>query len=137
MWLVMLGLLLISAMSAASAPALPDLCADWENRFQEPLTHATVLEALNRILAVHQGHAFTSRFDETKHMKLLRRPLRATGQLVFIAGQGLYRQLQSPFEQELFITESAIYQRQASGATETVSLAKLPAAKRLSRHFSP
>jgi hypothetical protein len=129
MWLVMLGLLLISAMGAESAPAPPDLCADWEQRFQEPLSQTTIPEALNRILAVHQGQGFTSRFDETKQMQLLRRPLHATGQLVFIPGQGLYRQLQSPFEQELFITDSAIYQRQAGGATETQSLAKLPAAK--------
>jgi hypothetical protein len=129
MWLVMLGLLLISAMGAESAPAPPDLCAAWEHRFQEPLSQSTVPEALHRILEAHQGHGLTSRFDETKQMKLLRRPLRATGQLVFIPGQGLYRQLQSPFEQELFITDGAIYQRQASGATETLSLAKLPAAK--------
>jgi hypothetical protein len=129
MWLVMLGLLLISAMGAESAPVPPAPCADWENRFQEPLTQTSVPEALNRILAVHRGRGFTSRFEETKYMKLLRRPLRATGQLIFIPGRGLYRQLQSPFEQELLITDRTIYQRQASGATETLSLATLPAAK--------
>jgi hypothetical protein len=129
MWLVMLGLLLLSAMRAESAPAPPAPCADWETRFQAPLTHTTVPEALHRILAVHQGRGFTSGFTETKHMRLLRRPLRATGQLIFLPRQGLYRQLHSPFEQELFITDRAIYQRQASGAAEILSLAKLPAAK--------
>jgi len=129
MWLVMLGLLLISAMRAESAPAPPAPCADWEARFQEPLTRTMVPEELHRILAAHQGRGFISGFAETKHMRLLRRPLRATGQLIFIPRQGLYRQLQSPFEQELFITDQAIYQRHASGAAETLSLAKLPAAK--------
>ena len=129
MWLVMLGLWLISAIGAESASAPPAPCADWESRFQEPLTRATVPEVLNRILVVHQGHGFTSRFTETKHIGLLRRPLRATGQLIFIPQEGLYRQLQSPFEQELFITDNAIYQRRANGAAETLSLSKLPAAK--------
>lgn len=129
MWLVMLGLMLTSAMAAESAEAPPTPCADWDHRFQQPLTHTMVPEALRRILAVHQGQGFTSRFAETKHIGLLRRPLRSTGQLVFIPRQGLYRQLNSPFQQEMVITDSAIYQRYASGATETMALAKLPAAK--------
>jgi hypothetical protein len=129
MWLVMLGLLLISAMGAESAPDRPAPCADWETRFQEPLTRIAVPEALNRILAGHRGRGFTSRFAETKYIKLLRRPLRATGQLVFIPRQGLYRQLQNPFQQELFMTDSVIYQRQADAAVETLSLARLPVAK--------
>ena len=129
MWLVMLGLLLTSAMAAESAPAPPAPCADWENRFQQPLTRTTVPEALSRILAVHQGQGFTSRFTEAKHIGLLRRPLHSAGQLVFIPRQGLSRQLNSPFQQEILITDSAIYQRHASGATETLALAKLPAAK--------
>ncbi len=127
MWLVMLGLLLTSVMVVESAMSTP--CADWDNRFQEPLTRATVPEALSRILAVHQGHGFTSRFAETKHIELRRRPLRATGELIFIPRHGLYRQLTSPFQQELLITDRAIYQRQASGAAETLTLDKLPAAK--------
>jgi hypothetical protein len=129
MWLVILGLLLTSAMAAASAPAPPAPCADWDNRFQQPLTRTTVPEALNRILAVHRGQGFTSRFAETKHIGLLQRPLHSTGQLVFIPRQGLYRQLNSPFQQEILITDSAIYQRHASGVTETLALSKLPAAK--------
>src|SRR5688572_3848939 len=102
MWFVMLMLWLISAIGVESAPAPSAPCADWESRFQESLTRATVPEVLNRVLAVHQGHGFATRFTETKHIGLLRRPLRATGQLIFIPPQGLYRQLQSPFEQELF-----------------------------------
>jgi hypothetical protein len=129
MWLVMLGLMLTLAMAAASAAAPPAPCADWDNRFQQSLTRATVPEALRRILAVHQDHGFTSHFAEAKHIGLLRHPLRSTGQLVFIPRQGLYRQLNSPFQQEMLITDRAIYQRYASGATETMALAKLPAAK--------
>ena len=127
MWFVALGFLLIAASGAASTSSEP--CADWRARFQTPLTRSTVPEALERILAAHQGRGFMTRFDETKHIKLLRRPLRASGQLLFIPGQGLYRQLQSPFAQELLITDRAIYQRQANDAVETLSLAKLPAAK--------
>jgi hypothetical protein len=78
---------------------------------------------------VHQGQGFTSRFAETKHIGLLRHPLRSTGQLVFIPGQGLYRQLNSPFQHELLMTDSTIYQRHASGVIETLTLAKLPVAK--------
>ena len=127
MWFVALCLLLMAASGAAST--LPEPCADWQSRFQTPLSRSTVPEALDRILAAHQGQGFAARFDETKHIKLLRRPLRASGQLVFIPGQGLYRQLQSPFAQELLITDRAIYQRQADAAVEAVSLDKIPAAK--------
>jgi len=129
MWLVMLGLLLTPAITAASATAPLASCADWDNRFQQSLTRATVPEVLRRVLAVHQDQGFTSRFAETKHIGLLRHPLRSTGQLVFIPRQGLYRQLNSPFQQEMLITDRAIYQRYAGGATETMALAKLPAAK--------
>ena len=129
MWLVILGMLLTSAMAAASAAAPPAPCADWANQFQQPLTRTMVPEALRRVLAVHQDQGFTSRFAETKHIGLLRRPLRSTGQLVFIPRQGLYRQLNSPFQQEMLITDRAIYQRYADGATETMTLTKLPAAK--------
>jgi hypothetical protein len=129
MWLVMLGLMLTSAMAAESAAAPPAPCADWDSRFQSPLTRTMVPEALRHILAVHQGQGFTSRFAETKHIGLLRRPLHSTGQLVFIPRQGLYRHLNSPFQQEMLITDSAINQRYASGATETMALATLPAAK--------
>jgi len=129
MWLVMLWLLLTPAITAASATAPLASCADWDNRFQQSLTRATVPEVLRRILAVHQDQGFTSRFAETKHIGLLRRPLHSTGQLVFIPRQGLYRQLNSPFQQEMLITDRAIYQRYAGGATETIALAKLPAAK--------
>lgn len=129
MWLVMLGLMLTSVMAAESAPAPPAPCADWDSRFQQPLTRASVPKALNRILSLHQGQGFTSRFAETKHIGLLRHPLSSAGQLVFIPGQGLYRQLNSPFPHELLMTDSAIYQRHASGLTETLTLDKLPVAK--------
>lgn len=129
MWFVILALLLTSAMVAEAAPGPPAPCDGWDERLQETRAGATAPAALSRILATHQGHGFTSRFVETKHIGLLRHPLRATGQLIFIPRRGLYRQLQTPFEQELLITDSAIYQRHASAAAETLSLDKVPAAK--------
>jgi hypothetical protein len=129
MWLVMLGFSFISVISPAAAQMPPAPCADWESRFQASLTRTSVPETLNRLLAAHQGRGFTSRFEEIKHIELLRRPLRSSGELVFIPNRGLYRQLQRPLEQELLITDRAIYQRHASGPAETLSLDKLPAAK--------
>ena len=66
---------------------------------------------------------------------MLQRPLRSSGELIFLPHQGLYRKLKTPFEQELLITTTAVQQRDNSGRVETLALEKFPIAKALVEGF--
>ena len=82
-----------------------------------------------RILAAHKGLGFFTAFTEEKRMTVLRKPLTSSGHLLFIPTRGLYRHLQKPFVQEMFITSEAIHQRQGNDRTTALPLDTLPEAK--------
>lgn len=127
--LILLGLL-TTAVVAAEQPIGATLpCADWDQRFQQRLTQATAPDALVRILAAHKGLGFSTAFTEEKRMTVLRKPLTSSGHLLFIPTRGLYRHLQKPFVQEMFITSEAIHQRQGNDRTTALPLDTLPGAK--------
>jgi hypothetical protein len=86
-------------------------------------------EALARLLGHHKGHGLFARFAEEKKVAILTRPLRSTGELIFLPDRGLYRKLMTPFAQELLITPTAIHQRDPRGRMEKLALATLPAAQ--------
>ncbi len=75
------------------------------------------------------------RLPKKKRIAVLRQPLSSSGHLVFIPSQGLYRQLQTPFAQELLITPDAIHQRDSQGRTEVFPLAQIPVAKAFAEAF--
>ncbi len=125
MWIT---LLLIGTSVAVAADSTP-LCTQWDERFQPLLSQDTIPATVARLLASHTNHGFAADFDEEKQIALLRQPLRASGSLIFIPQQGLYRQLKKPFAQELLITPTALYQRNASGTTDSLPLAKVPVAQ--------
>jgi hypothetical protein len=129
MCLVILVLVAGAACAAEPLRQAKKPCAQWDTQFQQRLTPDTLPTLLTRILAAHQGHGFASTFTEEKYIPALRRPLRSSGQLVFIPRHGLYRRLQTPFVQELLMTSEALHQRQAHGATEVLPLDNLPMAK--------
>jgi hypothetical protein len=130
MWLVMFWLLTASsAIAAAPSPTVSMPCADWHTRFPQRITQTTAPETLARLLASHKGLAFTTPFTEEKRITVLRHPLQSSGQLIFLPTQGLYRQLQKPFMQELLITPDAIHQRNANDSVTVVTLEKLPVAQ--------
>ena len=79
----------------------------------------------------HKGYGLFSKFEEEKKVLILQRPLHSTGQLIFLPQKGLYRQLVTPFQQELLITTTAVHQRDDHGRVETMALDKLPFAKAL------
>jgi hypothetical protein len=76
-----------------------------------------------------------AKFEEEKTIFMLQRPLRSTGQLIFVPQKGLYRHLVTPFQQELLITTTAVYQRDDQGKVEIMALEKLPFAKVLVEGF--
>lgn len=129
LWFMILWLLAAPVVAAAQPSKVSMPCADWNSRFQQPLSQSTAPEPLTHLLALHQGFGFVSAFTEEKRIAVLRQPLMSSGQLIFIPTQGLYRQLQHPFMQELFITPNAIHQRNAGGDTKVLDLEKLPPAR--------
>jgi hypothetical protein len=129
MWFVLFWLLTTSAVAAVQPLKESTPCADWDTRFQQRLTQATAPETLVHLLASHKGLGFATPFTEEKRITVLRQPLMSSGQLIFLPTQGLYRQLQKPFAQELLITAEAIHQRSASGDTKVLDLDKLPVAQ--------
>ena len=79
----------------------------------------------------HKGYGLFAKFEEEKKVLILQRPLHSTGQLIFLPQKGLYRQLVTPFQQEVLITTTAVHQRDDHGRVETMALDKLPFAKAL------
>jgi hypothetical protein len=86
-------------------------------------------------LLYHKGYGLRAKFEEEKKVLILQRPLRSTGQLIFLPQKGIYRQLVTPFQQELLITTTAVHQRDDRGRVETMALEKLPFAKALVEGF--
>jgi len=70
-----------------------------------------------------------------KKVLMLQRPLRSSGELIFLPEKGLYRRLKTPFVQELLITTTTVQQRDTHGRVETLALEKLPLAKALVEGF--
>ncbi len=68
-------------------------------------------------------------FAEEKKIKVLKRPLRSSGQIVFSGKLGLYRALKDPFVQELLVTPQGIAQRDDAGKIDKVDVEKQPLAK--------
>ena len=129
MWFMLLWLLTTAVAAAEQPPMTKMPCADWDTRFQQRLTQATVPETLTHLLASHKGLGFATTFTEEKRITVLRQPLTSAGQLIFLPTHGLYRQLHTPFVQELLITPDTIHQRNASDSTTALALDKLPGAK--------
>ena len=120
----------------AVAQSSSDLCAErWKNLFQQPLSSTEMPKIVDNVLKSHQGQGLAAHFTEEKRVTLLKHPLRSTGELVFLPNTGLYRQVKTPFEQEIVITPDAIHQRDESGRTETLTLAALPAAQAFVKAF--
>jgi hypothetical protein len=72
-----------------------------------------------------------SKFEEEKKILILQRPLRSSGELIFLPQKGLYRKIITPIQQELVLTRAAIRRRDHRGRVEILDLDKLPAAKAL------
>jgi hypothetical protein len=79
--------------------------------------------------ALRETQCIRADFDEEKKIKVLKRPLTSSGNLIFCGKLGLYRALTKPFAQELLVTPDGIAQRDPSGKTEKVDVEKQPIAK--------
>ena len=122
---------MLSTFSPLHLGAREVLCPPWDSFAQEPIIPTAIPATLTQIFLYHKGYGFFARFEEEKKVLILQRPLRSTGQLIFLPQKGLYRQLVTPFQQELLITTTAIQQRDYQGRVETMALDKLPFAKAL------
>lgn len=129
-WLFVFYVFASAHLGATEAP-----CPPWDTLSQAQLTRTEMPQELKRILAYHKGNGLFAKFVEEKKVLILQRPLRSSGELIFLPHKGLYRKLQTPFAQELLITTTAIQQRDASGRSETLALEKLPLAKALVEGF--
>jgi hypothetical protein len=83
--------------------------------------------AVNKLL--RDAKCVRADFAEEKRIKVLKRPLRSSGQIVFSGKLGLYRALKDPFVQELLVTPQGIAQRDDAGKVEKIDVEKQPLAK--------
>lgn len=79
--------------------------------------------------SLREAKCIRADFAEEKTIKVLKRPLRSSGTLVFCGGAGLYRSSSEPFVQELLVTSEGIAQRDANGRIEKMDVDKQPLAK--------
>jgi len=129
MWRI--GLFIFLELFYASMPlgAGEVPCPPWNNSSPEKITPAELPAKLAAILRYHKGNGFFTKFEGEKRVPILQRPLRSSGELIFLPHQGLYRKLINPFQQETLITLTAIRQRDERGNVETLDLSKLQPAK--------
>jgi hypothetical protein len=130
-----IALLVLYLLSAVHLGAAEMPCPPWNAGSQAQLTSTAIPQELERVLRYHQGNGFLAQFEEEKHIRMLRRPLHSSGELIFIPQKGLYRKLTTPFVQELLITATALQQRDAHGTVETLALESVPLAKALVEGF--
>jgi len=83
-------------------------------------------DILARLLGAHSEFGWSASFAEEKHLQVLKRPIRSSGQLVFIPLYGLYRRLQTPFVQEFLLTRSTVSHRTEGGVIESFPTAASP-----------
>ncbi len=122
---------MLSTFSSAHLGAGELPCPPWHNFAPEAILPPEIPARLTQILLYHKGYGLLANFAEEKKVLILQRPLRSTGQVIYLPQKGLYRQLVTPFQQELLITTTAVHQRDYQGRIETMALAKLPYAKAL------
>ena len=122
---------MLSAFSPVHLGASEVPCPPWDSSAQEQIIPTEIPAKLAQILLYHKGYGLFAKFEEEKKVLILQRPLRSTGQLIFLPKKGIYRQLVTPFQQELLITTTAVQQRDYHGRVETMALDKLPFAKAL------
>jgi hypothetical protein len=128
-WRCALGVFLLATFSSAPLGAGELPCPPWHNFAPEAIIPTEMPAQLTQILLHHKGYGFLANFAEEKKVLILQRPLRSTGQVIFLPQKGLYRQLVTPFQQELLITTTAVHQRDYQGSVQTMALDKLPFAK--------
>ncbi len=120
---------MLSTFSSAHLGAGELPCPPWHNFAPEAILPPAIPAQLTQILLYHKGYGLLANFAEEKKVLILQRPLRSTGQVIYLPQKGLYRQLVTPFQQELLITTTAVHQRSYQGSVETMALDKLPFAK--------
>lgn len=130
-WVALLVCCLGSLMLSAASPGAG---APQDDARPAVLSHpvdlarpSAAFSAVNK--ALRESKCVRSEFNEEKRIKVLKRPLTASGTLVFSAQHGLYRATQKPFVQELLVTPARLSQRDASGRVERVDVEKQPLAK--------
>ena len=123
---------------ADSAPAensTAEITNQFASLFQEQFRCASLPELLQPLLKRQQGLGFEVAFKEEKRIQLLKRPLRSTGELVFLPDKGLYRKLTQPFQQELIVNRDFILQRDDDGKITRMATDKQPAARAFIENF--
>jgi hypothetical protein len=135
MWRFTLLIFLLSTPSLAHLGAKEVSCPPSDSFSQEQIAPTEVPQQLEHILLHHKGNGLFSKFEEEKKIVILQRPLRSSGELIFLPEKGLYRKIIAPIQQELLLTMTAVRRRDHHGRIETLDLDKLPPAKALIAGF--
>jgi hypothetical protein len=113
------GALLVAAQDDARPPVL--------SHPVDVARPAAEFTAVNKLL--RESKCVRAQFSEEKRIKVLKRPLLASGSIVFSGRHGLRRATKEPFVQELLVTPTLLAQRDAAGRVERVDVEKQPLAK--------
>lgn len=70
---------------------------------------------------LNQRRQFQSHFSQEKHIKVLRRPLKSAGTILFSFEHGLCWKTAEPFQSTLSITRQGIFQKKAGGSFQAVA----------------
>ena len=78
---------------------------------------------------------FRANFEQVKTIKLLQRPLRSSGHMIFSKEDGLYWHVSKPFASTLIVTEETIMITGDDGSHEEIHVKRNPVMRGLSRIF--
>jgi hypothetical protein len=129
MWRFAVWLLFLHIFCSTPVSATEASCPPWGTTSEADITGTVIPQDLKHILEHHKGKGLVAKFEEEKKIRILQRPLRSSGELIYLPDKGLYRRLTAPFKQELLITRTHLQQRDHHGRIEILTLDQLPLAK--------
>lgn len=92
------------------------------------------LEYLKQQLA--GKHALTANFEQTRHLKLLSKPLRSSGQFVYHDASGICWDIKTPYPVKIIINDESLVQKDAAMGEQAYALNQNPLFGTISGLFS-
>ncbi|QSX33921.1 outer membrane lipoprotein carrier protein LolA [Shewanella avicenniae] len=120
----MLSALLFNMAVADDSPLIRTNADDFQALFSAPATQ-NELSQLMQSLAL--GNASRGEFQQTRWLKVLKRPLQSQGKFVFSAAQGLYWQQLKPFATTLILQQNSLTQIDSQGNRSQQATSAAPA----------
>lgn len=126
-------LLVASALPAPSPAAAGD---DAATVFAHPADARTIKAALGPVVTtLAAAQVISGGYTQDKFLRELAKPLRASGDFLFVRDLGVAWRTALPFASELIITHDALIDRQDGGSTTRIAADQRPAVRLVARIF--